>query len=134
MRCRQAAHGMAGCAQTLCCWQGLRVMRQQQVVGPLLAAAALREFHRLVDDTLAARDWQAANHLYGQVLPVLLTATALKLDPSHPSSCCVVLAYPFPSIPLSVRCHTYHPYQWAAHVMPQSWAASWASAGAGYKV
>ena len=56
------------------------------MVGPLLAVAALREFHRLVDDTLAARDWQAANHLYGQVLPLLLAAVA-QLVPSNFSFC-----------------------------------------------
>lgn len=42
-------------------------MRQQQVVGPLLAAAALRGFHQLVDGALAAQDWRAANRLYDQV-------------------------------------------------------------------
>lgn len=42
-------------------------MRENAGVGPLLAAAALREHHRILDQALQLEDWTRAQALFLQV-------------------------------------------------------------------
>ncbi|KAK9906413.1 hypothetical protein WJX75_001467 [Coccomyxa subellipsoidea] len=46
--------------------EGLRSMRKNVGVGPLLAGAALREHHRILDDALQLEDWSRAEALFLQ--------------------------------------------------------------------
>lgn len=47
--------------------QGLRKMRQNEGVGPLLANAALREHHKILDAALQLEDWTRSDALFVQV-------------------------------------------------------------------
>ncbi len=47
--------------------QGLKQMHANIGVGPLLAGAALREHHRILDDALQLEDWSRAEALFLQV-------------------------------------------------------------------
>lgn len=60
--------------------QGLMQMRANVGVGPLLAGAALREHHRILDDALQLEDWSRAEALFLQVLRPSNTNILAKQD------------------------------------------------------
>ena len=46
--------------------QGLQLMRKNTGVGKLLASAALREHHRILDEAIKLEDWSKAESLFVQ--------------------------------------------------------------------
>ena len=46
--------------------QGLQLMRKNAGVGKLLASAALREHHRILDEAIKLEDWSKAESLFVQ--------------------------------------------------------------------
>ena len=65
--------------------QGLQLMRKNAGVGKLLASAALREHHRILDEAIKLEDWSKAESLFVQAS----TFPSQVLWPLQPWSCTV---------------------------------------------
>jgi hypothetical protein len=67
------------------CWtyaQGLRKMRENAGVGGLLANAALREHHKILQAALQLEDWSRSEALFLQVDPLVTLCLCSIFRPS----------------------------------------------------
>ena len=58
--------------------QGLQLMRKNAGVGKLLASAALREHHRILDEAIKLEDWSKAESLFVQASTFLRKSCGLS--------------------------------------------------------
>ena len=63
--------------------QGLQLMRKNAGVGRLLANAALREHHRILDEAIKLEDWSKAEGLFVQVSPSFKSLAASATFENH---------------------------------------------------